>query len=131
MADKQPKQKVFLIVDALALLHRAFHAIPPLQDKTGRVVNAVYGFFSILIRAMNETHADYLAVTFDRKAPTFRHEAYKEYKAGRAITDKLGEGANMARRKREGCAGFRTAAMPKSAGRRPHPKGELVLDVSL
>jgi hypothetical protein len=43
----------------------------------------------------------------------------------------LGEGANMARRKREGCAGFRTAAMPKSAGRRPHPKGELVLDVSL
>jgi DNA polymerase-1 len=84
MADKQQKQKVFLIVDALALLHRAFHAIPPLQDKSGRVVNAVYGFFSILIRAMNETHADYLAVTFDRKAPTFRHEAYKEYKAGRA-----------------------------------------------
>jgi DNA polymerase I len=83
MSDKQQKNETFLIVDALALIHRAFHAVPPLQTKDGRVVNAVYGFVSILLRAIKETHPDYVAVAFDRKEPTFRHKAFKEYKAQR------------------------------------------------
>jgi len=83
MAKQDTKNEVFLIVDALALIHRAFHAVPPLQTKDGRVVNAVYGFVSILLRAIKETHPEYVAVAFDRKEPTFRHKAFAEYKAQR------------------------------------------------
>jgi DNA polymerase I len=83
MPKNTPKKEVFLIVDALALIHRAFHAIPPLQTRDGRLVNAVYGFVSILMRAIKETGPKYVAVAFDRKEPTFRHVAFKEYKAQR------------------------------------------------
>jgi len=83
MPNKESKKEVFLIVDALALLHRAFHAVPPLQTKDGRVVNAVYGFVSILMKAIKETRPEYVAVAFDRKEPTFRHKAFAEYKAQR------------------------------------------------
>ncbi len=83
MTDKQQKTEVFLIVDALALIHRAFHAVPPLQTKDGRVVNAVYGFISILLKAIKDTHPEYIAVAFDRKEQTFRHKAFAKYKAQR------------------------------------------------
>jgi DNA polymerase I len=83
MPTKPANKEVFLIVDALALIHRAFHAVPPLQTKDGRVVNAVYGFLSILMKAVKDTHPEYVAVAFDRKDPTFRHLAFKEYKAQR------------------------------------------------
>ncbi len=83
MPGKHSKTEVFLIVDALALLHRAFHAVPPLQTKDGRVVNAVYGFVSILLKAIKDTHPEYVAVAFDRKEPTFRHKAFEAYKAQR------------------------------------------------
>lgn len=83
MPTKPAHKEVFLIVDALALVHRAFHAVPPLQTKDGRVVNAVYGFLSILMKAVKDTHPEYVAVAFDRKEPTFRHLAFKEYKAQR------------------------------------------------
>jgi DNA polymerase I len=83
MEKTEQKKEVFLIVDALALIHRAFHAVPPLQTKDGRVVNAVFGFVSILLRAIKETHPEYVAVAFDRKEQTFRHKAFKEYKAQR------------------------------------------------
>lgn len=83
MTDKAQRKDVFLIVDALALIHRAFHAVPPLQTKDGRVVNAVYGFVSILLKAIKDTHPEYVAVAFDRKEPTFRHKAFAGYKAQR------------------------------------------------
>lgn len=83
MPKVMPKKEVFLIVDALALIHRAFHAVPPLQTKDGRLVNAAYGFLSILARTIKEQKPEYVAVAFDRKEPTFRHEAFKEYKAQR------------------------------------------------
>ena len=83
MPKPAANKQVFLIVDALALIHRAFHAIPPLQTKDGRVVNAVYGFLSILMKAIKDVRPTYVAVAFDRKEPTFRHEAFKEYKAQR------------------------------------------------
>jgi len=83
MPTKHEKNEVFLIVDALALLHRAFHAVPPLQTKDGRVVNAVYGFVSILMKAIKDTHPEYVAVAFDRKEATFRHKAFAAYKAQR------------------------------------------------
>ncbi|MEK9183346.1 MAG: DNA polymerase I [Patescibacteria group bacterium] len=73
----------FIIIDGNAIVHRAFHAIPPLTNKKGLILNAVYGFTSILLRAIKELKPDYAAVAFDLKAPTFRHQEYKEYKAKR------------------------------------------------
>lgn len=76
-------KKKFLIIDGYALLHRAWHAIPPLTTKEGELINAVYGFATILLTVIKEFQPDYLAVALDRKEPTFRHEEYKEYKATR------------------------------------------------
>ncbi|MBI5222323.1 MAG: DNA polymerase I [Candidatus Magasanikbacteria bacterium] len=73
----------FIIIDGNAIVHRAFHAIPPLLNKKGLILNAVYGFTSILLRAIKELKPDYAAVAFDLKAPTFRHKEYKDYKAKR------------------------------------------------
>lgn len=75
--------KKLIIIDGNALLHRAYHAIAPLTDPKGRVVNAVYGFARVFIKAMKEMSPDYVAVAWDRREPTFRHKAYAEYKAQR------------------------------------------------
>lgn len=73
----------FLIVDSNALLHRAFHALPPLTDKEGRQTGAVYGFFLTLFKAIKDTNPQFIAATFDTPSPTFRHKKFKEYKAKR------------------------------------------------
>lgn len=77
------KKDKFVIIDGNALLHRAFHAVPPLTTKDGRLVNAVYGFVTILMRVMKDIKPRYIAATFDLKKPTFRHIEYKDYKATR------------------------------------------------
>ena len=77
------KIKKFIIVDGNALLHRAWHALPPMSTKSGVMTNAVYGFLTIFFKALKEFKPEYVAVAFDRKEKTFRHEEYKEYKAGR------------------------------------------------
>lgn len=76
-------QKTFLILDGNALLHRAWHAIPPLTTEDGRVVNAVYGFAMVIEKMRTEFHPDYIAVAWDLPGGTFRHEAYGAYKAQR------------------------------------------------
>ncbi|MFH1564873.1 MAG: DNA polymerase I [bacterium] len=77
------KQKI-IVIDGNALLHRAFHAIPPtLTTKDGQMVNAVYGFTSILLRVFKDLKPNYWVLTFDKATPTFRHKEYKEYKAQR------------------------------------------------
>jgi len=73
----------FILIDAYALIHRAYHALPPLTTKSGELVNAVFGFASILIKVINEFKPDYIAAAFDLPEPTFRHKEYKEYKAKR------------------------------------------------
>lgn len=75
-------QKLILI-DGNAIIHRAFHAIPPFKTSQGLQVNAIYGFASILLNILNREKPDYIAVAFDLKGPTFRHLEYKEYKATR------------------------------------------------
>ena len=76
-------KKLFLI-DGNAIIHRAFHAFPPhFRTKDGELINAVYGFTSMLLNIINIQKPDYFAVSFDRAAKTFRHEEYKEYKATR------------------------------------------------
>jgi len=77
------KEKTFVIIDGQAIMHRAWHALPPLTMKGGAIVNAVYGFISILLKIIKDLAPDYLAVAFDLPVPTFRHELYKEYKAKR------------------------------------------------
>ncbi len=75
--------KKFIIIDGNALLHRAWHAIPPLTTKKGVVVNAVFGFTSIFLNILKEYQPEYICASFDLKGPTFRHQKFKEYKAQR------------------------------------------------
>lgn len=78
------KTRKFMIVDGNAILHRAWHSLPPtMTTKDGRVVNAAYGFIMLFFKAISELNPEYIAVTFDRKEKTFRHEEYVEYKAHR------------------------------------------------
>jgi DNA polymerase I len=77
------KRKHLLIIDGNALVHRAFHALPPLTTKKGVVVNAVYGFTMVLLKALRDIGPAYIAVAFDRPEPTFRDKAYAPYKAHR------------------------------------------------
>lgn len=76
------KEKL-LILDGHSLMNRAFYALPPLTNAEGLHTNALYGFTNMLFKMKDEIKPDYIVCTFDRKAPTFRHEEYKEYKAGR------------------------------------------------
>jgi len=81
-----------LILDSNSLMNRAFYALPPLTNAEGLHTNAVYGFTGMLLKMMEELKPDYAVATFDRKAPTFRHEEYKDYKAGRKkMPDELAE----------------------------------------
>ncbi|MBQ8161970.1 MAG: DNA polymerase I [Clostridia bacterium] len=75
----------FLIVDGNSLMHRAFHALP-LMDADGVYTNAIHGFLSMVLKVAKDEEAQYLAVCFDEHGPTFRHERFSEYKAGRAAT---------------------------------------------
>jgi len=82
MTDTPPKPTLFLI-DGNNYVFRAFYAIPNLTNSKGFPTNAIYGFATMLIRIIKEWKPDYIAVAFDVKGPTFRHEAYELYKATR------------------------------------------------
>lgn len=77
------KKRKFVIVDGHALIHRAYHALPPLTTKRGEIVNAVYGFSVILLNVIKELNPDCIAVAMDLPDKTFRHEEYDQYKANR------------------------------------------------
>jgi DNA polymerase-1 len=73
----------FFIIDGNSLINRAFYATPPLTNSEGQMTNAVYAFTNILIKLIGDFSPQYLAVAFDKKAKTFRHELYEGYKASR------------------------------------------------
>lgn len=75
--------KRLLLIDGNAILHRAYHAYPGFTDKNGNPTNAIYGFYAMLIKLMQDIKPDYLAIAFDRGAPTFRMELYAGYHANR------------------------------------------------
>ena len=84
MAKEKP---LLLLFDGNALVHRAFHAIPPLTlSRTGEMVNAVQGFASTLLKVLNEIKPTHWAIAFDPPTPTFRHEKFEDYKAQRPKT---------------------------------------------
>lgn len=72
-----------VLIDGNAILHRAYHALPPFTAPDGSLVNAVYGFVSMLIKLFHDLKPTHIAVAFDRAAPTFRKELFKEYQAQR------------------------------------------------
>lgn len=72
-----------VVIDGNAILHRAYHALPFLNTKNGNPTNAVYGFFSMLIKVIADLKPEYLIVCFDRKAPTFRKQMFVGYQAKR------------------------------------------------
>ncbi|MBI2436556.1 MAG: DNA polymerase I, partial [Candidatus Magasanikbacteria bacterium] len=80
-------KKTFIIIDGNAIIHRAYHAIPPLTVKDGTMVHAVYGFTSMLLKMLHDLKPDYMAVSFDVAGGTFRDDIYTEYKATRVKAD--------------------------------------------
>jgi DNA polymerase-1 len=75
--------KRLMLLDGNGLIYRGYFALPPLTTSKGELVNAVFGFASIVLRGFQDIGPDYVAVAFDLQGPTFRHEAYAEYKATR------------------------------------------------
>jgi DNA polymerase-1 len=80
------ENKRLIIIDSNALLHRAFHALPPLATKNGEQTGAVFGYFLTLFKAINDLKPGFIVACFDTKAKTFRHEKFSDYKGTRAKT---------------------------------------------
>lgn len=76
------REKIVLI-DGHSILNRAFYGVPDLTNSEGLHTNAVYGFLNIMFKILDEEKPEYLTVTFDVHAPTFRHEMYADYKGTR------------------------------------------------
>jgi DNA polymerase-1 len=72
-----------MLLDSNGLIYRGYHALPPLTTSRGELVNAVFGFCSILLRGIQDVQPEYVAACFDLPGPTFRHEQFAEYKATR------------------------------------------------
>ena len=80
----------FVLIDGNAILHRAYHALPPFTTSKGEPVGAVFGFTSMLLKVLSDLKPTHIAVAFDRAAPTFRQELFVGYQAGRpAMEDEL------------------------------------------
>ncbi len=72
-----------MLLDSNGLIYRGYHALPPLTTSKGELVNAVFGFCSILLRGIQDLQPEYVAACFDLPGPTFRHEQFAQYKATR------------------------------------------------
>ncbi len=73
----------FIIIDGNSLMHRAYYALPNLTNSKGFHTSVIYGFVNMINKILDEYKPEYIGIAFDRKAPTFRHLEYSEYKAGR------------------------------------------------
>ena len=76
-------EEKIVLIDGNSIVNRAFYGLPDLTTTDGRHTNGILGFFNILLKLMEEEKPKYLAVAFDVKHPTFRHEMYTEYKGNR------------------------------------------------
>jgi DNA polymerase-1 len=85
MASDKSSAKKFVIIDAMALAYKGYYAFisRPLRTATGEPTSAVFGFLNQLFKIIEDTKPDYLAVGFDSKEKTFRHERYEFYKSSR------------------------------------------------
>ena len=83
----EEEKKRLVLVDGNAILHRAYHALPPLTNRSGELTNAVYGFASMLFKIFSDLHPEYIVVAFDTPGPNFRHQEFIGYKANRPRID--------------------------------------------
>ncbi len=83
---KKEKKRIVLL-DTHAIIHRAFHALPEFTTSRGEPTGALYGLAAFLMRIVSELKPDYIVAAYDLPGPTYRHEAYKEYKAKRPKLD--------------------------------------------
>lgn len=79
--------KTYVLLDVHAIIHRAYHALPDFATSKGEPTGALYGLSTMLLKIITELKPDYILACYDLPKPTYRHEAYKDYKAGRAKTD--------------------------------------------
>lgn len=87
MTVNNKDKKRLVLLDAHAILHRAYHALPEFSTSKGQPTGALYGLSSMVIKIIEDLHPDYIVACYDVKGPTYRHEAYKDYKAGRPKTE--------------------------------------------
>ena len=85
--EKDLKKEIFMLVDGSAIVHRAFHAMPPLTSSDGTPTGAVQGFFSMILKMIQKLHPAHVAVAFDRPTPNFRKELFKGYQSKRPQID--------------------------------------------
>ncbi len=81
------KQKTLVILDAHAIIHRAYHALPSFSNSAGEPTGALYGVTTMTLKIIETFKPDYIVAAFDLPKPTFRHQAYGAYKAGRVKTE--------------------------------------------
>lgn len=86
-SEKISRAKKLILIDGNAIIHRAYHALPPFTTKQGELVNAVYGFASTLLSVIAEFQPDYVVASFDLAGKTFRHSKFEDYKANRVKAD--------------------------------------------
>ncbi len=79
--------KKLVLLDVHAIVHRAYHALPDFMNSKGLPTGALYGLSTMLLKIISDIKPDYIIACYDLPKPTYRHEAYKDYKAGRAKTD--------------------------------------------
>ncbi|MEK7650815.1 MAG: DNA polymerase [Patescibacteria group bacterium] len=84
---KNKNSKKLILLDAHAIIHRAYHALPDFQNSAGVPTGALYGIAAMLVKIINELKPDYLVACYDRAEATFRKQIYDDYKAGRAKTE--------------------------------------------
>lgn len=87
MAAKKKEQKHLVLLDAHAIIHRAYHALPDFSSSKGESTGALYGLSTMLMKIIQELNPDYIAACFDLPKPTHRHEVFEDYKAGRKKAD--------------------------------------------
>lgn len=101
--------KRLLLIDSNSLIHRAYHALPALTGPGGEPTGALYGFTSMLLKALREMKPDYVAACLDLPGPTFRHETFAAYKATRPKTPE--ELANQIEKSKEILTAFGIPAL--------------------
>jgi len=85
--EKDLKKEIFMLIDGSAIVHRAYHAMPPLNRSDGTPTGAVQGFFSMTLKMIQQLQPFHIAIAFDRPAPNFRKELFKGYQAQRPAVD--------------------------------------------
>ncbi len=85
--NKKIPKKTLVLLDAHAIIHRAYHALPDFMNSKGEPTGAIYGLATMLFKIISDLKPSYIVACYDLPKKTFRHEAYADYKAGRAKTD--------------------------------------------